>query len=101
MLIKYDWYDPNIKVNKSEIGKAGTNLTAADIKYYTLGIGYVYHFNPQTKIIFYYDFVKNEITQLCRLYYDLKDNVFTCRVPFQILTKQSFGINPIKVINQG
>ncbi len=83
LLLKYDWYDPNIKVNKSEIGKAGTNLTAADIKYSTLGTGYVYHFNTQTKLIFYYDWVKNESTQFSGFTKDLQDNVFTCRLQFR------------------
>src|SRR6185503_12628713 len=36
LVLKYDWYDPNIKVKKMEIGKAGTNLTSADIKFSTL-----------------------------------------------------------------
>jgi hypothetical protein len=83
LLLKYDWYDPNIRVSKSEIGKTGTNLTAADIKYSTIGLGYVYYMNPQTKIIFYYDIVKNEITSLPGYSSDLRDNVFTCRLQFR------------------
>jgi phosphate-selective porin len=83
LVVKYDWYDPNIKVSKTDIGKAGTNLTAADIKFSTLGIGYIYYFNPQTKITFYYDIVKNENTQLGGYTSDIKDNVFTCRLQFR------------------
>ena len=83
LVIKYDWYDPNIKVKKNEIGRPGTNLSIADIKYSTLGIGYVYHFNSQTKIIFYYDIVENEETQLSGYMADLPDNVFTCRLQFR------------------
>ena len=83
IIIKYDWYDPNIKVKKTDIGKSGTNLTAADIKYSTLGIGYVYYFNPQTKIIFYYDIVTNELTSLAGATIDQKDDVFTCRLQFR------------------
>jgi hypothetical protein len=83
LVLKYDWYDPNIKVQKSEIGKSGTNLTAADVKFSTLGIGYIYHFNPQTKIIFYYDIVRNEITQLAGFTSDQLDDVFTCRLQFR------------------
>jgi hypothetical protein len=83
LLLKYDWYDPNIKAAKSEIGKPNTNLTAADIKFYTLGLGYVYHFNQQTKIIFYYDLVRNELTGLSGYTSDLKDDVFTCRLQFR------------------
>jgi len=83
VLLKYDWYDPNIKVSKSEIGKAGTNLTAADIKFTTLGVGYVYQLNAQTKLVLYYDFVTNEKTQIAGYTSDLKDNILTCRLQFR------------------
>lgn len=83
LMVKYDWYDPNIKVKKSEIGKPGTNLTTADIKFSTLGIGYAYHINPQTKVILYYDFVKNELTRVAGYETDLKDNILTCRLQFR------------------
>lgn len=83
VIIKYDWYDPNIKVQKTDIGKAGTNLTAGDIKYSTVGFGYAHYFNVQTKIIFYYDVVNNEHTLLGGATTDQKDNVFTCRLQFR------------------
>ncbi len=83
LLIKYDWYDPNIRVSEQAIGKPGTNLSVADIKFYTLGLGYIHHMNPQTKLIFYYDIVKNEKTALSGYQNDLKDNVFTCRIQFR------------------
>jgi len=62
LILKYDWYDPNIKVNKTEIGKPGTNLTSADIKFFNQWVlVMLIIFNAQTKrIIFYYDLVKNE-----------------------------------------
>lgn len=83
LIIKYDWYDPNIKVKEKEIGKPGTNLTAADIKFNTLGIGFAHHMNPQTKIVFYYDIVKNESTLIAGNTADIKDDVFTCRLQFR------------------
>jgi phosphate-selective porin len=83
LLVKYDWYDPNIKVSGSEIGMPGANLTAADIKFSTLGLGYVYYFSDMLKLIFYYDFVKNETTQLSGYTSDLKDNIFTLRLQFR------------------
>jgi hypothetical protein len=83
LLVKYDWYDPNEKVEDEEIGKVGTNLTAADIKFSTLGVGYVLQFNPQIKFILYYDFVKNELTQLNGFTSDAKDNILTCRLQFR------------------
>ena len=83
LVLKYDWYDPNIKVSNAEIGKSGTNLTAADIKFSTFGLGYIYYFNPQTKITFYYDLVRNETTQLAGFTSDIDDNIFTCRLQFR------------------
>ena len=83
LLFKFDWYDPNIKVHETEIGKPGTNLTAADIKFSTLGAGYVFHFNSQIKLILYYNIVKNETTQLAGYTSDLKDNIFTSRLQFR------------------
>ncbi|MBC7874415.1 MAG: porin, partial [Ferruginibacter sp.] len=83
LVLKYDWYDPNIKVEILEIGKPGTNLTVADIRFSTLGLGYVYHINSQTKLLFYCDFVKNETTQLAGYTADLKDNVLTFRLQFR------------------
>jgi hypothetical protein len=83
LLVKYDWFDTNIKVSGTEIGKPGTNLSASDIKFSTIGVGYVYHFNPQTKLILYYDIVENELTQLAGYTTDLKDNILTCRLQFR------------------
>jgi hypothetical protein len=83
LMVKYDWYDPNIKVEKADIGKTGTNLTSADIRFSTLGIGYTYHINPQTKLVLYYDIVKNETTQLSGYTADLEDNILTCRLQFR------------------
>ena len=83
LMVKYDWYDPNTRVEGMQIGKAGTNLTSADIKFSTLGIGFAHYLNPQTKLILYYDIVKNEETQLPGYTTDLKDNLLTCRLQFR------------------
>ena len=83
MLIKYDWYDPNTEVSANDIGKAGTGLNAADIKYSTLGFGYNYYMNPNVKLLLWYEIIKNEKTQLPGYTSDLKDNVFTCRLQFR------------------
>src|SRR5688572_483378 len=83
LMVKYDWYDPNTKVNTSEIGKSGTNLTAADIKFSTIGFGYAYHLSNKIKLVLYYDWVKNEVTELPGYTSDLKDNILTCRLQFR------------------
>jgi len=83
LLLKYDWYDPNTKVKKEDIGKTGTNLTAADIKYSTLGLGYLYYFSDNIKLLLYYSIVKNESTLLAGYTSDSKDNIFTFRLQFK------------------
>ncbi len=83
LLLKYDWYDPNTRVKRADIGKTATNLTSADIRYSSFNVGYTYYINPQTKIIFCYAFVKNETTNLPGFTADQKDDVFTCRLQFR------------------
>jgi len=83
LILKYDWYDPNIRVKGTEIGKAGTNLNAADISFTTFGFGYTYYMNSQTKLVLYYDLVHNENTQLSGATTDQKDNLFTARLQFR------------------
>lgn len=80
LMLKYDWYDPNRLVANSEIGKAGTNLTVADIKYSTVGLGLTRYFTGNLKILGYYDFVQNEKTALAGFTDDVPDNVFTLRM---------------------
>ncbi len=82
LILKYDWYDPNTEVKEEELGKAGTNLTPADVKYSTLGIGLLRHLNDNIRVVLYYDIVKNESTQLPGYLSDRDDNVFTARVHF-------------------
>lgn len=83
LIVKYDWYDPNTKISAKQIGKPNTNFTLADIKYSTLGLGYTYYFNDHIKTIIYYEFVRNELTQLPNFTVDAKDNIFTWRVQFR------------------
>ncbi|MEP6951312.1 MAG: porin, partial [Ginsengibacter sp.] len=64
VIIKYDWYDPNIAVAPKEIGGSGSNLTSADIKFSTLGFGYISYINENVKLVLWYDKVWNEKTQL-------------------------------------
>ncbi|MDB5203269.1 MAG: phosphate-selective porin [Ferruginibacter sp.] len=81
--VKYDWYDPNRDVEKMEIGAAGTNFNAADVKYSTLSIGYNYYVNENLKLLLWYDKVMNEKTALPGMDKDLRDDVFTCRLQFR------------------
>lgn len=96
LVLKYDWLDPNTKVNGTEIASkssAGnsTGLGIADIKFTTLGLGWNYRFNSQVKFTAYYEIVKNENTALSSVGLnrtldtskDLKDNVLTLRLQYK------------------
>ena len=59
LVLKYDYYDPNTQVKKDQIGQlAGTG--ASDISYHTYGIGYLYRWNANIRLMAYYDIVSNE-----------------------------------------
>jgi len=81
--IKYDWYDPNTDVKGSDIGKVGNNINAANIKYTTIGFGYIYYINDNVKLLLWYDKITNEKTQLPGFTADAKDDIFTCRLQFK------------------
>ena len=81
--IKYDWYDPNTEVKGNEIGNSGNNINAANIKYSTLGFGYLYYITENVKLVLWYDKITNEKTNLPGFTEDVKDNLFTCRLQFK------------------
>jgi phosphate-selective porin len=89
-VLKYDEFDPNTDVAGSAIGKTGTNFTAADVKYKTLGLGWIYHWDANVKFTVYYDMVTNEKVysgttdkSLYPYTNDLKDNVLTVRMQYK------------------
>jgi len=94
VVVKYDWYDPNTAVAGNEIGATVTGGSkptgASDIKYSTLGFGWIYKWNSQVKITAYYDYVMNETTTNIQDASTLKDlsanrhdNVFTLRLQYK------------------
>lgn len=82
-LIAYDVYDPNTDVSESNIGLAGNNTTAGDIKYSTLGYGLTCSLNSRLKLTVYNEHVVNDGTALSAYQSDLKDNVFTTRLQYR------------------
>lgn len=80
-VLKYDWYDPNKKVSGLELSEAN-GFSKADIRFNTLGAGYVYRANESLKFTFYYENVKNEKSLIPGFTADAPDDVFTCRVQY-------------------
>lgn len=89
LIVKYDVLDPNTDIEGSDIGAAGSNFSVADIKYSTLGLGWVYHWDATVKFTAYYDFVTNETINadasgsLVPFKADVQDNVFTLRMQYR------------------
>ena len=83
ILAAYDVYDPNTDVSESNIGLAGNNTTAGDIKYSTLGYGLTCSLNSRLKLTVYNEHVVNDGTALSAYQSDLKDNVFTTRLQYR------------------
>ncbi|KGL56859.1 hypothetical protein HQ50_00705 [Porphyromonas sp. COT-052 OH4946] len=72
-IAKYDWYDPNTKVSKDEIGKGYTGK--ADIAYQTLGLGLIWRATSSIKLTAYHEWVNNEKTASLSSYTkDRQDN---------------------------
>ena len=81
VVLKFDWYDPNTKVSSNQITKE-KGFTPADIRYNTLGGGYIHYINQYLKIVLWYEHPINEKTSLTGYDKDLKDGIFTCRAQF-------------------
>ncbi|MCX6351725.1 MAG: porin [Bacteroidetes bacterium] len=91
LVVRYDWYDPNLKLSNTDLTSA-TKFTNADVKYTTMGAGYIFKFDEHTKITAYYSMVQNEKVTLKGFTtgtgtdirgIDLKDDVFTLRVTYK------------------
>lgn len=80
--VKYDSYDPNMKLSGTEVNSS-VGGHAADVKYYTVGFGYIHYFDENLKVVAWYDIVKNETTALDGYTKDIKDNVLTLRLQFR------------------
>ena len=93
IVVKYDVYDPNTDIAGTDINatvnKVKTKLTTTDIKYSTIGLGWIYHLNNNLKFMVYYDIVTNEktgitgSTSLKNFTKDIPDNVWTVRLEYK------------------
>lgn len=89
LVVKYDVFDPNTEVQGSEIGRPGSLLTPADVRYSTFGLGWIYYWNSHVKLTAYYEIVKNEEVNaaatgsLAAYRDDVPDNIFTFRIQYK------------------
>jgi hypothetical protein len=85
LVLKYDVYDPNTDVSGDQIGLySAAKLGAGDIKYCTFGLGWIYYWDSNVKLVCYYDMVSSETSANLKAFNsDLKDNVFTFRIQYK------------------
>lgn len=82
LVAKYDWYDPNTKVSKNEVGESGT--TATDIAKNAIGVGALWNINSALRLTAYYDINGNEKSDNLAGYdKNLKDDLFTLRLQYK------------------
>lgn len=80
-VVKFEWYDPNTKIAKNDIGVSGTGV--GDVFYQTIGFGLLWQMNNSLNLQIHYDWVQNERSMnVSNLDKDLKDNVFTLRLQY-------------------
>jgi len=82
LMLKYDWWDPNTKVAGKQLTDAN-GFSQADIKYTDWGIGLIYNWDANVKMMAWYDIVTNETTGLKGYERDLPDNIWTFRIQYK------------------
>jgi len=88
VVAKYDVYDPNTDVEAGNFVQ-GSGLTMADLKFSTLGLGIVYHWDENIKFVLYNEIVRNEKvpsnspSSLAAYRDDVRDDVLTFRIQYR------------------
>jgi len=78
---KYDIYNPNTKVSGNEIGMEGSNTSATDLSYATIGIGLIYEPVRNVRFTLWYNMITNETSdKLADFNEDRRDNILTLRM---------------------
>jgi hypothetical protein len=93
LVVRYDVFDPNTEIKSTDIGNPATkNLGLGDLKYTTLGFGWVFHWDANVKFVFYYDKITNDkvyaaaapkTSGLVPFKSDAQDDVFTFRIQYK------------------
>jgi opacity protein-like surface antigen len=80
-VFRFDYYDPNTKIS-------GDNLkTDGDVKYTTVGAGYMFNPSSNVRIAALYEWITNETSNSATVHdkfqKDIKDNLFTLRLQYK------------------
>jgi len=81
LVLKYDWYDPNTKIEGKGILE-NSGFTDADIMFATVGVGLIHQVNRNLKLMAYYSHPMNESSGITNYTSDIDDDIFTLRTQF-------------------
>jgi hypothetical protein len=82
LAVKYDAFDPNIKISGNEAGLSNTGF--ADLRQSTVGLGLLWEITKSIRLQAYYEMIRNETSQNVAGYEaDRKNNVFTLRLQYK------------------
>ncbi|MCC8095799.1 MAG: OprO/OprP family phosphate-selective porin, partial [Tannerellaceae bacterium] len=81
VVLKYDWYDPNTKVSKNEVGLNGTGK--ADALQTTVGVGALWRINNNLRLQAYYEFNDYQSSDNLASLDAIESNVFTLRLQYK------------------
>jgi len=79
-VVKYDWYDPNTKVAKNDVGLNNTGM--GDLMQKTLGLGMLWRVNNNVRLQAFYELNSYEKTENLAVK-DIKNDVFTLRLQYK------------------
>jgi len=81
-VLKYDWYDPNVEVDRNDVGL--NNTGSADLNQNTFGFGMLWRVNNSVRLQAFYEVNNNETSQnLPTFVKDVKNDVFTLRLQYK------------------
>ncbi|MDM8175931.1 MULTISPECIES: porin [Olivibacter] len=81
LIFKYDWYDPNKKINGDDVDPS-KGFTKADIRYDTWGLGLLRYINDYMKVTLWYERPTNEKTKIAGYGNIDKEGIATLRMQF-------------------
>ncbi|MDB5282222.1 MAG: phosphate-selective porin, partial [Bacteroidota bacterium] len=88
IVLKYDFYNPNSQVGQKDMSTTNdAKLSAADIAYQTIGVGYIFRPTDFFQLQVYYDIIKNMTTHVNGFTRDLNDNMLVIRAQFKFDTE--------------
>ena len=82
VVFKYDWYNPNTKVAKNDVGLNGTGM--GDLAQSTIGFGMLWRATNSIRLQAFYEINNNEKTEnITKVIEGIKNDVFTFRVQYK------------------